>query len=193
MFEKQKQIGGYRLQLTEHLVIIDERSGFISSLFDVIWGLLFMSPLCFLASLFLSKNGVFGIFRIIWHIPISHWLIILPLLCVPLVFFYYGFCWSFVRSHIEAADENILTGNTWFGVPLKLKTTPISEISSVQLKWKLSGGMFTWPWNCDVSALPVKAAKPIQLFSCSTREVALELANAVAEITKLPVQEIPQS
>jgi len=30
------------------------------------------------------------------------------------------------------------------------------------------------------------------LFSCSKKEAALELANAVAEITKLPVQDIPQ-
>jgi hypothetical protein len=77
-------------------------------------------------------------------------------------------------------------------MPFKLKATPVSEISSVQLTWERGGG-FGGSWFCIVKALPLRKAKPIRLFSCSKKESALELANAVAEITNLPVQDIPQS
>jgi hypothetical protein len=191
MFEKQKRVDGYRLRQTEHSVIIDERRGLILSIFDLIFGLVFMAPLCFLGGFFLVKNSVLGIFPIIWHIPVGHWLIILPILCMILAFAFIGFFQAFARSHIEAADEYVLTGNTWFGVPVKLTTTPVSEITAIKLDWERQG-FLGGVWCCVGSILSAKNKKSVQLFSCSKKEAALELANAVAEITKLPVQDIPQ-
>ena len=185
MFENDKQIGDYCMKQTDISVVIDERKGPVSSFFGFIFGLAFMFPLGFLAG-YLLLNGPDPNF------PIGHWLIILPFLCVPFVFAYVGAFIAFARSHVEATREQFLRGNTWCGVPLKLKATPVSEISSVQLQWECSGGLIG-NWDCVVSALTIKKAKPIRLLSCSDRESALELASAIAEITNLKVQDIPQS
>lgn len=183
MFENDKQIGDYCMKQTDISVVIDERKGPVSSFFHFIFGLAFMFPLGFLAG-YLLLNGPDPNF------PIGHWLIILPFLCVPFIFAYVGAFIAFARSHVEATREQFLRGNTWCGVPLKLKPTPVSEIGSIQLTWE-RGGVEGGSWFCIVKALPLRKAKPIRLFSCSKKESALELANAVAEITNLKVQDIP--
>ena len=192
MFSLEKQIGDYRVKQTDKSVVVDQRKGLVLSFFDFIFGLVFMFPLGFLAGIVLLKDGVLGVKPDpnASQISIGHWLIILPFLCVPFVFAYVGAFIAFARSHVEATREQFLRGNTWCGVPLKLKATSVSEIVSVQLKWECSGGL-VGNWGCVVSALSVKEAKSIRLFSCSDRESALELANAVAEITNLKVQDIP--
>jgi hypothetical protein len=197
MFKGSKYIDSYRLRRTENSVIIDERRGFFETIFDLIFGLVFMFPLFLLINAFFVDIGWLGME---WEEqkwpaapPIWGWPILMLIYCMILFFTYIGFSFAFARSHVEATSGKILIGNTWFGVPVKLKVTPVSEISSVQLKWKFSGGVFTGHWYCGVSALSAKKAKPILLFSCSKKEAAVELTNAVAEITKLPVQDIPQS
>ncbi|HTX22919.1 MAG TPA: hypothetical protein VMD27_13805 [Candidatus Aquilonibacter sp.] len=204
MFDRQKIIDCYRLRQTENSVIIDEHRGLFETIFDLIFGLVFMFPFFLLLNAFFVdigwlhlKNGWLGME---WEEqkwppapPIWGWPILMLIYCMIFFFAYIGFSSTFARSHVEATSGKILISNTWFGVPVKLKTTPVSKISSVQIKWELSGGVFTRQWRCDVSALTVNVAKPVQLFSCSKKEAALELANAVAEITKLPVQDIPHS
>jgi hypothetical protein len=189
MCKQDRQIGDYRLKQTDSSVVIDERKGPASSFFDFIFGLAFMSPLGFLAG-YLLLNGPGPNAS---QFPIGHWLIILPFLCVPFVFAYVGSFLAFARSHVEATSEKLFTGNTWCGVPLKLKVTQVSEIGSVRLKWEISGGMFGRHWDCVVSALSAKKSKPIRLCSSPKKEAAFEMANAIAEITKLPVQDIPLS
>jgi hypothetical protein len=123
---------------------------------------------------------------------IGSWLLLAFLFCVMLLFAYGGLLVAFARSHLEATSEKILAGNTWFRVPVKLKVMRVSEIGAIKLTWERGGGPFSSRWYCAVSALTWKKTKPIRLISCSNKESALELANAVAEITKLPVQDIPQ-
>ena len=189
MFSLDKQIGDYRVRQTDTSVVIDEQKGPVSSFFDFIFGLVFMFPLGFLLG-YLLMNGLDPMAS---QISVGHWLIILPFLCVPFVFAYVGAFMAFVRSHVEVTREQFLKGITWCGVPLKLKATPVSEIRSVQLKWEPKEGSFAGGWNCVASAMPVKTTKPIRLFACSKRESALALASAVAGITNLPVQDVPQS
>ena len=194
MCETDKRIGDYRIKQTDKSVVVGQRKGLASSIFDFMFGMAFMSPLGLLVGVFLFKNGVFGMKPDpnISQISTGNWLIILPFLCVSLVFAYIGFFVAFARSHVDVANEKIFIGNSWCGVPLKLKATPVSEISSIQLKWELGGGMFGRRWCCVATALTFKKAKPIRLFSCSNRESALELAGAVAQITNLTVRDIPQ-
>ena len=103
MCEQDKQIGDYRLKQTEDSIVIDERKGPVSSFFDFIFGLAFVSPLGFLAG-YLLLNGPDPNF------PISHWLIVLPFLCVPFVFAYVGLFLAFARSHVEATSEKLFAG-----------------------------------------------------------------------------------
>ena len=194
MFSLEKQIGDYCIKQTDQSVVIDQRKSLVLSFFDLIFGLIFMAPFVLFTGACLLKNGLLGVKPSLdsSQISIGHWLIILPFLCIPVFFAYVGAFIAFARSHVEATREQFLRGNTWCGVPLKLKATPVSEISSVQLTWERGGG-FGGSWFCIVKALPLRKAKPIRLFSCSKKESALELARAVAEITNLPVQDIPQS
>jgi hypothetical protein len=184
MSEQEKQIGDYRLRQMGRSVVIDERKGPVSAFLDFLFGLAFMAPLGFLAG-YLLLNGPDPNF------PINHWLIILPFLCVPFVFAYVGLFLAIARFHVEATAEQLLTGNLWCGVPLKLKATPVSIIGSIQLEY--SRGMFSGNWNCVGSVLSAKKPGPIRLCSSPKKEAALELANAIAEITKLPVQDTPLS
>jgi len=186
MFEKQKQIGGYRLRQTEQSAVIDEQKGVIGSILCLIFGLGFMFPLYLFGALML-KRGVLDIVRSDYS---QYWLGLSLFLCLGLGFAFIGFLVAFARYHIEVTGEKVLMGRTWFGVPVKLKATPVSEIVAIRLKWERRG-ILASGWFCDVSILSAK--KSVSLFSCSKKEASLKLANAVAEITKLPVQDILQS
>jgi len=64
------------------------------------------------------------------------WLILAFLFFIMLFFAYGGLSLAFARPHVEATSEKILTGNTWFGVPVKLKVMRVSEISAIKLNWE---------------------------------------------------------
>ena len=188
MFEKQKQVEDYRLQHLGQSVIIDERDGAISSMVRIVFGvcLALFSVVILLLPVFGAGCPDFSKYTI------GSWLLLVLLFCVMAVFAYNGLLVAFARSHVEAASEKILAGNTWFGLPLRLKVISVSEITAIKLEWECHG-FIGKHWVCVGSILSAKKAKPVQLFSCSKRDAALELANAIGEITKLPVQDIPQS
>jgi len=188
MFEQQKQFDGYRIQQTEQSVIFDEKDGPISSAVRIAFGV------CYVAgSVYIALTPVFCMGRPDFSkYTTGSWLILAFLFCIMLFFAYGGLSVAFARTHVEATSEKILTGNTWFGVPVKLKVMRVSEISAIKLNWECHGH-FGKRWYCVGSILSAKRKKPAPLFRCSKREAALELANAVAEITKLPVQDAPQS
>jgi hypothetical protein len=188
MFEKQKQIDDYRLQHLEQSVIIDEKDGPISTVFRIALGLAFIlfAGVLFFQIVFFAGIPNFG------QYTSANWLAFSILFCVVFFVGSMGFLVAFARSHVEATSEKILTGNTWFGVPVKLKAMPVSELIAIKLAWE-DRAHFGSNWQCVGSILSAKKKKPVQLFSCSKKEAALELANAVVEITKLPVQDIPHS
>jgi len=188
MFEKQKQFDGYRIQQTEQSVIFDEKDGPISSAVRIAFGV------CYIAgSVYIALTPVFCMGRPDFSkYTTGSWLILAFLFCIMLFFAYGGLSVAFARTHVEATSEKILTGNTWFGVPVKLRAMPVSELISIKLAWE-DRGHFGSNWQYVGSILSAQNKKSVQLFSCSKKEAALELANAVAEITKLPVQDVPQS
>jgi len=188
MTEPGKQIDDYFLQYPGRSVVIDERDGPISSVVRIVLGL----------SVMLWTDA--GILHLVFYkgwpdfskCTIGSWLILAFLFCIMLLFTCGGSFVAFARSHVEATSEKILAGNTWFGVPVRLKVMPVSEISALKLTWEYSRSAFSGRWYCAASALYAKKSKPVRLLSCCDKEAALELANAVAEITSLPVQDIPQ-
>jgi hypothetical protein len=186
MFEKQKQVEDYRLQHPRQSVIIGERDGAISSAVRIIFGvcLALFSVVILLLPVFGTGRPDFSKYTI------GSWLLCAFLFCVMAVFAYNGLLVAFVRSHVEAASGKIVAGNTWFGLPVRLKVIPVS--TAIKLEWECHGFVGKH-WVCVGSILSVKNGKPVPLFSCSKRESSLELANAIGEITKLPVQDIPQS
>lgn len=189
MAKPGKQIDDYFLQHLGQSIVIDERDSPISSIFRIVLGL----------SVMLFTDA--GILRLVFctgrpdfsKYTIGSWLLLAFLFCIMLLFTCGGLLVAFARSHVEATSEKILTGNTWFGVPVKLKVMPVLEISAIKLTWECTKGAFSSRWYCAVSTLSAKKAKPIRLFSCSSKESALELASVVAGISSLPVQDIPQS
>jgi len=188
MSKPGKQIDDYFLQHLGQFIVIDERDSPISSIFRIVLGLSVMvwTDAGILRLVFCMGRPDFSKYTI------GSWLLLAFLFCIMLLFTCGGSFVAFARSHVEATSEKILTGNTWFGVPVKLKVMPVLEISAIKLTWECSRGAFSGRWYCAVSALSPKKAKPIRLVSCSDKESALTLANAIAEITNLPVQDIPQ-
>ncbi|HUB87691.1 MAG TPA: hypothetical protein VMB22_07335 [Verrucomicrobiae bacterium] len=187
MFEKQKQIDDYRLQHLEQSVIIDERDGPISTIFRIVFGMIYaLGAVCIaLTPVFCMGRPDFSKYTT------GSWLLLALILCIMLFFAYAGLSVAFARTHVEATSEKILTGNTWFGVPVKLKAMPVSELIAIKLAWE-DRAHFGSNWQWVGSVLSAKKKKSVQLFSCSKKEAALELANAVAEKTSLPVHDIPQ-
>jgi len=188
MFKHGKQIDGYRLQQTEKSVIIDERENLTGRIVRIVMGLSFM---LFPGAVILHMMFYNGLPNYS-HATIGDWLILLFLFCVIFFFAYEGFLCAFEREYVEVTGEKILKGNTWFGVPVKLKAMPVSELIAIKLAWE-DQGHFAWNWQCVASTLSAKKKKTVALFSCSKKEATLELVNAIAEMTKLPVQDVPQS
>jgi hypothetical protein len=183
-----KQIDGFFLQNRGAAVVVDEKDSLIATIARIALGLAFslFPSVLFFQIVFLAGVPNLG------QYAFGNWLAISILFCAVFFFGSMGLLVAFVRSHVEATSERILVGNTWFGAPVKLKAMPVSAISAIKLTWERGGGPFGSHWHCAVSTLSAKTAKPVQLFSCSTREAALELVNPVAEITKLPVQDVPR-
>jgi hypothetical protein len=199
MFDQEKKIGIYRLRQDENSVVIDEHKGFIHAAGDFVFGLVFMFPMFLFMNVFFVNIGWLhpkdGWLLLEWKphsepVPIWSWLVVLPFLCVPVFFAYIGSSIAFARFHLEATSEKIFIGNTWFGLPVKLKTMPVSEIAAIKLNWEKRGVISSY-WFCVVSILIGK--KSVPLFGYSEKKVAWELANVIGEITKLPVQDVPQT
>jgi hypothetical protein len=190
MSKQGKHIDDYFLQHLGQSIVIDERDSPTSSVFRIAFGLGVMvwTDAGILRLVFCMGRPDFSKYTI------GSWLILAFLFCIMLLFTCGGAFVAFARSRVEATSEKILAGNTWFGVPVKLKVLRVSEISAIKLTWERSRSAFSSRWFCAASALSAKKAKPIRLFSCSERESALELASAVAGITNLPLplQNIPQ-
>jgi hypothetical protein len=184
-----KQIDDYFLQNRGEDVIIDEKDSLISTLVRIALGLAFtlFPSVMFFQIVFFAGIPNFG------QYTFANWLPFSIFLCAVFFFGSMSLPVAFARSHVEATSEKILTGSSWFGVPVKLKVLPVSEISAIALAWERGASPFGGRRYCAVSALSAKKAKPVLLVSSSKKEAALELANAIAEITKLPVQDIPQA
>jgi hypothetical protein len=184
-----KQIDDYFLQNGGEAVIIDEKDGLISTIARIALGLAFalFPSVMFFQIVFFAGIPNFG------QYTFANWFPFSILLGAVFFFGFSGLSVTFARSHVEVTSEKILVGNTWFGIPKKLKATPVSEISAIALAWERGASPFGGRRYCAVSALSAIKSKPVLLVSSSKKEAALELANAIAEITKLPVQDIPQS
>ena len=187
MFSLEKQIDDYFLRQGEQSIIIDERDSPISSAGRVVLGisLVVVPSYSFLSMIFYGGHANFSKYTT------GSWLLAALLLCAILPCVIGGLYVAFARRHVEVTRENILSGNTWFGMPFRLNTTPVREISAIKLNWECHGH-FGKRWYCVGSILSAKGKKPAPLFNCSSREAALELAEAVAEMTRLSVQDIPK-
>jgi hypothetical protein len=187
MHSLEKQVDDYCLQHGETSITIDERDSPISSAGRIVLG---MSIVVFLGYSFLSII-FYGGHPNFSQYTTGSWLLATLLFCVIFSCIRSGLRVAFVRSRVVATREKILTGNTWFGMPFRLKTTQVSEISAIKLNWECHG-VFAKHWFCVGSTSSANGKKPVTLFYCSKRDAAQELAEAVAEITRLPVQDIPK-